>query len=88
MLMMSFAQTLIGFGTMVYPVIVHFLMENYGFRGMTLICAAINCHAIFGMLTMHPVEWHSVYETKPCKSILIRLLPSIFVYSKFYHFQR
>lgn len=56
--MMSIAQTLIGIGTMIYPILVQFLMDKYGFRGSMAILAAINGHAIFGMIVMHPVEWH------------------------------
>lgn len=56
--MMSAAQTLIGIGAMIYPILVQFLLDTYGFRGAMAILAAINGHAIFGMLVMHPVEWH------------------------------
>ena len=72
-LMMSFAQTLVGVGTMVYPLMVQLLMEKYGYRGMIAVIASINSHAIFGMLSMHPVEWHyeiikiPVDEAEPCK---------------------
>ncbi|XP_011203888.2 monocarboxylate transporter 9 [Bactrocera dorsalis] len=55
---MSFAQSLIGVGTMFYPVGMQKLMELYGFRGCLLVLAAINSHAILGMLLMQPVEWH------------------------------
>ncbi|XP_037931982.1 monocarboxylate transporter 9-like [Teleopsis dalmanni] len=55
---MSFAQSLIGVGTMVYPVLMQKLMESYGFRGCLLILSAINAHAILGMVLMQPVEWH------------------------------
>nr|XP_014097240.2 monocarboxylate transporter 9 [Bactrocera oleae] len=55
---MSFAQSLIGVGTMFYPVGMQKLMEFYGFRGCLLVLAAINSHAILGMLLMQPVEWH------------------------------
>lgn len=74
-LMMSFAQSLIGVGTMVYPVMVQFLMDKYGFRGSMAIIAALNGHAVFGMLVMHPVNWHykiiniPIDETKSCKLI-------------------
>lgn len=57
-MMMSIGQTLIGVGTMVYPILVQLLMNLYGFRGCMAILAAINAHAIFGMLVMHPVKWH------------------------------
>lgn len=55
---MSFAQSLIGVGSMFYPVLMQKLLEVYGFRGCLMILAAINSHAIFGMLLMQPVEWH------------------------------
>lgn len=69
--MMSVAQSLIGVGSMVYPIVVQFLMDTYGFRGAMAVMAAINAHAIFGMLVMHPIEWHykyikiAVHESKP-----------------------
>lgn len=43
---------------MVYPMLVQFLMDAYGFRGALAILTAINFHTIFGMLAMHPIEWH------------------------------
>lgn len=57
-LMMSIEQTLIGLGVVAHPVIVHYLMTQYGFRGMMLIIAALNFHTIFGMICMHKVKWH------------------------------
>lgn len=78
--MMSVAQSLIGIGTMVYPIIVQFLMDTYGFRGTMAVLAAINAHAILGMLVMHPIEWHYKYikvpvdELKPCKKKTKRFL--------------
>lgn len=56
--MMSITQVLKGVGIMAYPIMVQFLMEKYGFRGTMAIIAAINAHAILGMLSMHPIEWH------------------------------
>ncbi|XP_067616113.1 monocarboxylate transporter 7 [Eurosta solidaginis] len=55
---MSFAQALIGLGTMFYPVVIQMLLNRYGFRGCLLVLAAINAHPILGMLLMQPVEWH------------------------------
>lgn len=55
---MSFAQSLIGIGSMFYPVLMQKLLEAYGFRGCLMVLAAINAHAILGMLLMQPVEWH------------------------------
>ncbi|XP_037919162.1 monocarboxylate transporter 9 isoform X2 [Hermetia illucens] len=57
-MMMSIAQSIIGVGIMFYPVLTQKLMEWYGFRGCLAVLAAISSHAIFGMLCMHPVEWH------------------------------
>lgn len=57
-MMMSIAQTLIGFGGMLYPILIRNLLDWYGFRGALLVLAAVNSHAFFGMLVMHPVEWH------------------------------
>ncbi|KAM7350408.1 monocarboxylate transporter 9 [Cochliomyia hominivorax] len=55
---MSFAQSLIGVGSMFYPVLMQKLLEAYGFRGCLMVLAAINGHAVLGMLLMQPVEWH------------------------------
>ncbi|XP_065365079.1 monocarboxylate transporter 9 [Calliphora vicina] len=55
---MSFAQSLIGVGSMFYPVLMQKLLETYGFRGCLMVLAAINSHAVLGMLLMQPVEWH------------------------------
>lgn len=57
-MMMSVAQSLFGLGTMAYPLCVHYFMEEYGYRGFMAIRAGIHGHVIFGMLVMHPVEWH------------------------------
>lgn len=71
--MMSVAQTLIGVGTMIYPLLVQFLMDTFGFRGTMCTIAAINAHAILGMLVMHPIDWHyyvikvPIDEVEPCK---------------------
>lgn len=79
-LMMSIAQALIGLGTMIYPILVQFLMDKYGFRGSMAVLAALNGHAIFGMLVMHPVKWHqkrvqvpilAKEESKPCMCWLL-----------------
>lgn len=56
--MMGLAQTLLGLGSMGFPLFVDKLMSKYGFRGCMAIIAALNGHALFGMLVMHPVEWH------------------------------
>ncbi|XP_017064878.1 uncharacterized protein LOC108103766 [Drosophila eugracilis] len=88
---MSFAQTLIGLGSMLYPIVMQKLMQWYGFRGCLLILTGLNAHAVFGMLVMHPVEWHmrrvpitaeegeelkELNEQKPVKpTVVVRVQP-------------
>lgn len=57
-LVLSITQMVQGIGTTIFPMLAQYLMDSYGFRGTAAIIAAINAHAIFGMLCMHPVEWH------------------------------
>lgn len=79
-MMMSIAQTLIGVGTMIYPIMVQILMDCYGFRGCMAVIAAVNSHAILGMMVMHPVKWHMKEirvpndvdgETKECEYLAL-----------------
>ncbi|XP_040157427.1 monocarboxylate transporter 7 [Anopheles arabiensis] len=56
--MMSVAQTLIGLGTMFYPIFIQRSMDAFGFRGCMAVLAAINSHTLLAMLVMHPVQWH------------------------------
>lgn len=71
--MMGVTQAVKGAIIMMYPMSVNFLMKTYGFRYAMAILAAVNSHAIFGMLAMHPWQWHAkiirvpVFETEPCK---------------------
>ena len=90
--MMSCAQTLIGVGTMVYPLMIHFLLNEYGFRGMVAVIAAINAHVIFAMLVMHPVEWHykvveiPIEDAKPCKMFIFLVLLNFKSHKKCFDF--
>uniref|UniRef100_A0A182TC63 Major facilitator superfamily (MFS) profile domain-containing protein n=1 Tax=Anopheles maculatus TaxID=74869 RepID=A0A182TC63_9DIPT len=56
--MMSVAQTLIGLGTMFYPIFIQRSMDAFGFRGCMAVLAAVNSHTLVAMLVMHPVRWH------------------------------
>ncbi|EAT44425.1 AAEL004213-PA [Aedes aegypti] len=56
--MMSVSQTLIGLGTMIYPIFIQKTMEAFGFRGCMAVLAAVNSNTLVAMLVMHPVEWH------------------------------
>lgn len=64
-MIMSASQTLIGVGSMVYPLLVQKLIDNFGFRGMLLVMAAINGHAVLGMVMMQPVEYHRIKVLVP-----------------------
>lgn len=57
-LAMSLVQILKGIFIMAHPMIVGFLMTNYGFRGTVAIMAAINANCILALYAMHPVKWH------------------------------
>lgn len=56
--MMSLLQASKGVLVALYPLLVKTLMNLYGYRGAMAIIAAINAHAIVGMLVLHPIEWH------------------------------
>lgn len=79
---MSIAQVGTGILTMIYPIFVVYLKETFGFRGSIAIIAAVQAHAIFAMLVMHPVKWHyklvrrPIFEDEPCKlqSVLAAVL--------------
>ncbi|BFG01448.1 uncharacterized protein DMAD_01198 [Drosophila madeirensis] len=80
---MSFAQTLIGLGSMLYPIVMQKLMQWYGFRGCLLVLTGLNAHAVLGMLVMHPVEWHmrrvplsdEELQLKETTTVVVRIQP-------------
>lgn len=55
---MSLTQALKGVIIMIYPILVQFLMDRYGFRGAVALIAIIHAHVFLGMIIMHPIEWH------------------------------
>lgn len=78
--MLSVAKSLMGVGVMMYPILVQALMDSFGFRGAMAILAAINAHAILGMVVMHPIKWHykvikiPIHETEPCKNFFLLII--------------
>lgn len=56
--MMSVTQAMKGIVITSHPILSNILMNTYGFHGTLAILAILNAHAIFGMLAMHPVDWH------------------------------
>lgn len=61
MLVMNMTKFFVGVSSMVYPILVEFLLINYNMRGALAVLAAINNFAVIGMLFMHPIEWRYKY---------------------------
>lgn len=55
---LSFCQMTEAISTFVYPFLAKVLLENYGYRGASLILSAVVANVICAVLVMHPVEWH------------------------------
>ncbi|KPJ01867.1 hypothetical protein RR46_05076 [Papilio xuthus] len=43
-----------------FPILVTFLLDEYGFRWSLALIMAVDLHLLFAMLVMHPVEWHMI----------------------------
>ncbi|GAB0092618.1 monocarboxylate transporter 12 [Sergentomyia squamirostris] len=54
-----------GIGQMLMPQIVHYLLEEFGYRGAILIVGALAFHGIVGACLFQPVEWHSHTTMSP-----------------------
>ncbi|XP_062564632.1 monocarboxylate transporter 7 [Armigeres subalbatus] len=74
--MMSVSQTLIGLGTMIYPIFIQKTMDAYGFRGCMAVLAAVNSNTLVAMLVMHPVEWHMKKVPLVDEEVQMHALPS------------
>ncbi|GBP66551.1 Monocarboxylate transporter 14 [Eumeta japonica] len=61
--MMSANQTMSSLASITFPILVTFLLAEYGFRGTLALIMAVDLHLVFAMLVMHPVEWHLVRAT-------------------------
>lgn len=57
---MSANQTLSSMASITFPILVTFLLSEYGFRWTLALIMAVDLHLVFAMLVMHPVEWHLV----------------------------
>lgn len=64
---MSFCQIFISSSSILLPLLMEKMLNEYGYRGTILIMSAFMTHSIFAIAVMHPVEWHSkkrlLYET-------------------------
>ncbi|XP_041973536.1 monocarboxylate transporter 7-like [Aricia agestis] len=58
--MMSANQTMSSMASITFPLLVTFLLSEYGFRWTLALIMAIDLHLLFAMLVMHPVEWHLI----------------------------
>lgn len=54
----GFALAGTGVGQMVMPIIVRYLLDDYGFKGTALIMGALALNGVVGAALFQPVEWH------------------------------
>lgn len=47
-----------GVGQMIMPYIVRILLDEYGFKGTTLVMGALALNGVVGALLFQPVKWH------------------------------
>ncbi|OWR55438.1 monocarboxylate transporter [Danaus plexippus plexippus] len=64
--MMSANQTMSSMASITFPILVTFLLSEYGFRWTLALIMAVDLHLVFAMLVMHPVEWHQI-EVQGCQ---------------------
>ncbi|XP_038213566.1 monocarboxylate transporter 7-like [Zerene cesonia] len=58
--MMSANQTMSSMASITFPILVTFLLAEYGFRWTLALIMAVDLHLLFAMIVMHPVEWHMI----------------------------
>ncbi|XP_028163828.1 monocarboxylate transporter 13-like isoform X2 [Ostrinia furnacalis] len=63
--MMSANQTMSSMASITFPMLVTYLLAEYGFRWTLALIMAVDLHLVFAMLVMHPVEWHLVKSDDP-----------------------
>lgn len=61
--MMSANQTMSSIASITFPLLVTFLLGEYGLRWTLALIMAVDLHLLFAMLVMHPVEWHMIKST-------------------------
>ncbi|CAH0721561.1 unnamed protein product, partial [Brenthis ino] len=66
--MMSANQTMSSMASITFPILVTFLLSEYGFRWTLALVMAVDLHLLFAMLVMHPVEWH-MRKSSECPKI-------------------
>lgn len=58
--MMSLNQAMSSLASITFPMLVTFLLSEYGLRWTLALIMAVDLHLVFAMLVMHPVEWHLI----------------------------
>ncbi|XP_014288980.1 monocarboxylate transporter 13 isoform X2 [Halyomorpha halys] len=54
----GFSSVVTGFGPVIMPILISFLISYYGVRGTAMILSALILHCMTGALLLHPVKWH------------------------------
>ncbi|KAJ0179463.1 hypothetical protein K1T71_005175 [Dendrolimus kikuchii] len=58
--MMSANQMMSSMASISFPVLVTYMLSEYGFRWTLTLIMALDLHLVFAMLVMHPIEWHLI----------------------------
>lgn len=56
-------------GQMWMPHLVRLLLEHYGFRGASLILAAVSLHSFVGAMLFHPLKWHATRRPRDAQPL-------------------
>lgn len=56
----GFAMTLTGFGPIIMPQLVSYLLNKYTVQGCVLILSALALHIIAAALLLQPIKWHLI----------------------------
>jgi len=67
-----------GIGQMLLPILVSFLLDEYGFQGTILILAAISSHSFAAALLYQPVSCHMKSKVSEKTSADFSIQPSVF----------
>lgn len=55
-------MTLAGFGPIIYPPLINWLLHMYGVNGCMLIIGAIALHMLVAAVLLQPLKWHLIKE--------------------------
>ncbi|XP_061706000.1 monocarboxylate transporter 6-like isoform X1 [Cydia pomonella] len=58
--MMSANQTMSSIASITFPILVTYLLAEYGLQWTLALIMALDLHLVFAMLVMHPVQWHMI----------------------------